>query len=99
MPRDTIPTEPYSYALDPNESPSTGVYTAVAILRGCSPLALPPLGETVDPEAIDAVIETCDDGDRPAVSFEYCEFAITATPEEVRLADGRAADGESASTP
>lgn len=72
------------YALDAGEPPSRGVYTAVAETRGCSPLDIPPLAETIDPDALDALLTG--DNSTDAVAFEYCGYEVQVTPGEVRVA-------------
>lgn len=48
----------------------------VAEAKGVEPTDLPPLGYSVDPEALEALVS----GEAPegmAVSFEYCGFDVT----------------------
>jgi hypothetical protein len=70
-------------ALDADERPSRGVYTAVAEARDCSPLDLSPLADAVDPDALDALLTGDDPTD--AVAFEYCGYEVRVTPVEVRV--------------
>lgn len=72
-----------TYTLDDEEVPSDGVYAAVAEIDGRSPLDLPPLARTVDPDALDALLAG-ESGARE-ITFEYAQYLVTATPDEVRV--------------
>ncbi|SEQ75330.1 HalOD1 output domain-containing protein [Natrinema salaciae] len=63
------------------------VLERVAALEGRSPTALPPLYDTVDPEALASLLES--DGD-VTVCFEYDGYRIVIgpTPHEVEVIDG-----------
>lgn len=78
----------HSHTLD-DEPPSEGVYSVVAALENRSPLALPPLAEAVDPDALDKFL-LADGGE--GVTFEYCGYEVTTTPGAVRVRNG--ADGD-----
>lgn len=56
----------------------TAALERVAALEGCESTALPPLGETVDPEALGSLLESTDD---VAVRFEYDGYRIAIRPE------------------
>lgn len=71
------------HTLGDNEKPSTAVYSVISTLKGCSPLEIPPLAETTDPDALDLLL-TGDD-ESAEVSFTYCEYQVTATAEAVRV--------------
>lgn len=66
-----------------DEAPSTAVYSVVAAVENRSPLDISPLAHAIDPDALDALLA----GERGAerVSFEYCGYAVTATPDEIRV--------------
>ena len=68
---------------DPDERPSHAVYTSVASLAGCSPLELRPLGEVIDPEAIDTCFH--ESTAITQLSFVYCGYAVTVTQEEIQV--------------
>lgn len=59
------------------------MYAVVAELEGCSPLDLPPLADTSNPDTLDALL--ADDRGTTEVSFRYCAYAIVATPDEIRV--------------
>lgn len=69
----------HRYTLTPEESPSEGIYSAVATVEGCSPLNLPPLAEATNPDALDEALA----GGVPEVSFEYYGYEIIASDEEI----------------
>lgn len=73
----------HRYELEESESPSHGVYTTVATLEDCSPLDLPPLAESADTDALDALL--AGGGEECLVSFEYCGYDVTARPDEVHV--------------
>jgi len=53
----------------------TLVCTRIAAREGCDVFALPPLYETIDPEALAALLES--DAD-VTVRFEYCGYRVVA---------------------
>lgn len=73
----------YRYTLGETESPSEGVYVAVADVENCPPLEPPPLAETVDPDALDTLLLDSDGSNR--ISFDYCGYDVTVTPDEIRV--------------
>ncbi len=73
-------------------SASERVVRAVANHADADPLELPRLYDTVDPEALDAVVDALSDGE---VSFRYAGYAITVESSgTVELADGTSAGGD-----
>lgn len=44
------------YTSDESEAPSEGVYSVVAAIEDRSPPDLPPLAESTDPDALDALL-------------------------------------------
>lgn len=50
--------ESVTYESDPREPISVGLVRAVAVLKKPDPMDLPPLYEIVDPEALDALVES-----------------------------------------
>lgn len=73
------------HALDAEEVPSRAVYSVIATLEDCSPLDLTPLGEAIDPDALDALF--ADGGASNEYSFSYCGYSVTVTSNEVRVMD------------
>lgn len=63
--------------------PSEGVVTAVSRVTGRDPESLPILYETVDPDVLNGIIE---DGVE-IVEFEYADFTVTVSEDEIRLSD------------
>lgn len=72
-----------------DELPSETVVRAVASLRNEDPAELEPLFETVDPDALDALVDrdsaTADLELR--LTYEGCEIVVTSEEVRARLAD------------
>lgn len=64
-----------TYESDPREPISVGVVRAVAVLENASPMELLPLYRAIDPEALDALVESS-----PVVpgriEFAYCGYEV-----------------------
>lgn len=73
----------HSHAIAADDSPVTAVIDAVADGTDRSPLAMPPLSQAVDPDALDALLSTGDQ--QIEVSFEYLGHEVVATSDEVRV--------------
>jgi len=71
------------YRLNADESPSEGVFNAVAITEICAPIALTPLATAIDPDALDTLLAGTDG--TVQISFTYCGYDVTVTADEVRL--------------
>lgn len=81
---DPDPTVRTRYTVD--EPPSTVIATAIAILQDAPPVELDPLYETVDPDALDAVL-----GD-PYVDESESALRVTFTVSDCHViahSDGR----------
>jgi len=50
----------------------------IAAREGCDVLELPPLYDTIDPEALTAVLES---DAKVSVCFEYCGYRVIVGPE------------------
>lgn len=61
----------------PEEPLSNAISNAVAIASNAAVTALPPLGYTVDPEAMEAVFDTASPNGRFA--FEYAGHRVTVS--------------------
>lgn len=73
----------------PTKTPTVGVVEAVATEKGVDSAALPPLADAIDPEALDAVLDSIADAD-PAgahVQFEYCGHTVQITPDRTITVD------------
>ena len=57
---------------------SMRVVDVIASRLGCDPVELEPLAKTIDPEALDTVVETSAEA---SVSFEYDGFTVQVTTE------------------
>ena len=71
------------YTLDEDETPTTGVISVIVAVENCSPLDLPPLAKAMDPDALNALLTAENGVDH--LSFEYCGYDVTATPDEIRV--------------
>lgn len=92
------------YEVEPGESVSRAVVRAVSAVEGRNPESLRPLGEVLDPDALDALFGSRADGtSRPGgrLSFVYstCRVTVdngeylTLQPIEPLLHDERQPDG------
>lgn len=68
------------HQIGPDESPSYAVVRAVSTFSDTPITELDPLSLTIDPEAMDSVLESASDGD---ISFSYSGFDVTVTDGEV----------------
>lgn len=61
------------------ETPSLTIVEQVAALEGTDPIALPPLNDAIDPDALDSLVQSSapDDPRTPAaVHFTYCGYDV-----------------------
>ena len=56
-------------------SATEAVVSLVAQEESCDPLELPPLYESVDPEALDRICEVAD-GSSLRISFDYSDYTV-----------------------
>ncbi|ELZ06314.1 hypothetical protein C482_00790 [Natrialba chahannaoensis JCM 10990] len=74
------------YDYDTNHTASLAVVEAVSTVADCDPTALPPLYDTIDPDALDALFSEQTAADvRPEVSFTYNQYDVTITQTETKL--------------
>ncbi|SFS08090.1 hypothetical protein SAMN05216559_3350 [Halomicrobium zhouii] len=70
-----------TYTRAPDELPSESVVRAVAAVTGTEPMALDPLYGSIDPDALDAVVEsaptTGEEGLTSSVRFRYQGTTVT----------------------
>jgi len=57
--------------------PSTAVIETVAAVAGCDPMALGPLTEHVEPDALDSLVRTANE--RTTVRFHYASYLVTVS--------------------
>ncbi|WP_254863383.1 HalOD1 output domain-containing protein [Halovivax gelatinilyticus] len=82
----------HTFPLSPDQTATQGVLSAISsasgrpLLPDDSNVALPPLYDAIDPEALDAIFEFRD-GDRPDVtlSFEYGDCRVTVSSNEITI--------------
>jgi len=53
--------------------PSTAVIRIISVAMNCDPTAVDPLAETVDPDALDRLLRSMDDG---TLTFTHLAFSI-----------------------
>lgn len=63
---------------------SDGVISVVSAVDDTDPMDLPPLAESIDPDALDALFDRDDIPDR-RLTFSYCSYRITVTADAIRL--------------
>lgn len=63
----------------PLESPSEHIVQQVAKRAKMDPLELPPLCDAADPEAVDTLVESMEDGH---VRFSYAGYVVTVHSDE-----------------
>ena len=83
----------FAYDVGRDELPSEAVVKTVAAVTNTSPLDLDPLHDVIDPDTLNRAL------DRPGtagaeleLSFTFEGCAVTATPDEVRIADAETGD-------
>lgn len=76
-------------SIDADEQPSAAVVRVAASLRGTDPTAMVPLYETVDPDALDALVagEGTTADVRIRLTFEGCDLVVTPSEIRARLLD------------
>jgi hypothetical protein len=69
------------------ESPINAVVTTVAEATDQSPLEMEPLGEVIDPDALNALFSNSRDGSSSLrITFEYAGQVVTMTRDCIRVA-------------
>lgn len=75
-------------SVEGRNSVADAVAMTVATVRDCDPTDLPPLGKTVDPDALNDIFTGKDRGTAVNVSFEYAGFDVSIDDEgKVTLVD------------
>lgn len=83
---ETNPDEFTTYTLPSGDRLSEAIVRAVAIETGCDPLELPPLYETVDPDALDELWNSeTGSGANVVLSFPYASYDVWITRDTIRL--------------
>lgn len=74
------------YRVGDTESPSETVVQAVSSATGQDPMDLPFLYETVDPDALNRLLNASDDDSNSlCVSFEYADHYVAVEPDRVLI--------------
>lgn len=68
----------YYVACESSELASTNVVLSIAALEGVGPIDLPPLAETVDPDALNRVFSLSAEVNG-SISFEYAGYDVTVS--------------------
>ena len=72
-----------TYSISPDVYPSTAVVLAVADELDRDELDLPPLGDAIDPDALDSLLRTASSD--VSVTFRYAGFEIDVGTDGVEL--------------
>lgn len=77
-------TDGRTWIRDPSDhpTPTDAVLSALADAAAREKIDLPPLYDSVDPEALDELVEGAGSGSA-AVQFEHCGYQVTASGDEV----------------
>lgn len=82
-------TPPLEYKA--NELISHAIVAAVADTADCDPLELEPLYNYIDPDAVNAIFQSCSgqEHEQTAVTLEftYSTYQVTVTADHVRVTD------------
>lgn len=68
-------------SIEETNSVADAIAMTVATVRDRDPTELPPLGRTVDPDALNDIFQVSNDETGVNVSFEYAGFDVTVTHE------------------
>jgi len=76
-----------AYERGPGEQPTEAAYTAVADATDTDPLDLPPIADSVDPGALDSLVEQQGEDGDVCCTFEYagCTVELTADAVDVTV--------------
>ena len=75
---DRAPTTAATHEFSSDVPASVAVINAVSAVTGTDPVELPPLYETIDPDALNSLFEARDrTGSSPRVEFTYNGFDVT----------------------
>lgn len=69
---DSVSAGTWHYVGD--ETPTVAVVDAIAGSEGVDALDLPPISECIDPDALNTICESLDDG---YITFTYCGYSVT----------------------
>lgn len=78
----------YRVSFGPSETVAEAVVGSVASFEGVEPMALPPIHDVVDPEALDRLLASARRElvlDHPVVAFTYAGYRVTVRPDEIRI--------------
>lgn len=79
------PTIGVKYEIGPERSVSVAIVEAVSSTEHCSPRSLPPLNETIDPDALDKLFESWSESTARRsghVLFEYSTCLVSVADQE-----------------
>ena len=77
----------HRYPISHDVTPSRATYLAVADVKECDPLDIPPIGQTINTDSIDSLISTATNGQSVRIAFEYAGCSVTITPGEIEVAN------------
>lgn len=76
---------PFRYSIAVDETVCEAVYTAVATVEACSALDLDPLGESVDPDALNALFPVDGRNEQCHLTLQYCGYELHVTGDEITV--------------
>ena len=74
-----------TYTRTGDETATEAIVTVVADATNQSPLDIRPLGEVVDTDAVNTILDGTDDESFVGISFEYAGKRVYATSSEVTI--------------
>lgn len=79
------PDRAFRYSRTANETACEAVYTAVATVEDCSALDLEPLGETVDPDALNALFPSAKRNGQRHLTLRYYGYELVIAADEITV--------------
>lgn len=73
----------------PPSTPVVQIMEAVAAEAGDDEMALPPLADVVDPDALVTLLDSMDEADQANahIQFEYCDYTVQITADHTITID------------
>lgn len=81
---DDGPTEPgeHCYEVPRGAEPGVGIVEAVADATDVGPMALPPLNDTIDVDALNAIVGSSDPDERTTITLQYADTVVVIDGDE-----------------
>lgn len=70
-------------------TPTVQIMAAVAAEEGVEEMALPPLANVIDPDALNELLDSMDDTEQTAarIQFEYYDYTVQITADQTIMID------------